>query len=492
MKILKKIFFITLIARLLIALGMPPSTDEAYYYVYSLYPDLSYFDHPPVVAWIGGMIPGLFNWINSFSIRLGPIILFTISIYLFLKLAELMMSKEESIMAASVFMLVPMFFLSGTFLLPDAALIFFWVLGLYVFKITMDAPILRNWFFLGVVTGLGMLSKYTAGFLYIGGIMYLLLNKKYRFLLLTPGPYIAVIVSLLVFSPVILWNIEHGFTSFLFQTSRVGISGIKFRYFYQSLFGQMGYLMPFVFFPAVYFAGKSLKERDELNTVVFCFGAIPVLFFMSASMFKRVLPHWPVIGYITLVLPVGKFYYELYKRKRKLFNKYCFCHILIVFVLIVLAILQVNTGILINRELPADLREKKAGVRDISIDIIGWKELEGYLKSSFSKDEIFLFTHKWYLAGHISFAVQGKYPVLCLNDKKSIRGFSIWQNQKEYLGRDGLFICTSKFFSYPESKYSNYFDNIKLIQAIPVRRSNKLVKIIYVYKCTNFKKTFLL
>lgn len=257
----------------------------------------------------------------------------------------------------------------------------------------------------------------------------------------------------------------------------------------------MVYLMPFVFFPAVYFAGKSIVKilkgkNDELNSTIFCFGTLPVLLFISVSLFKRVLPHWPVIGYMTLTLAVGKFYSELYKKRRKLFNIYSYSHTLIVAALICITILQVHAGVLFNRELPADGIEKKSSVRDISIDIIGWKKLNEYLQSRFKSDEVFLLTHKWYLGGQISFAVKGKYPVLCFNSKKNIRGFSIWQNQKEQLGKNGLFISTSKFFRNPEEKYNSYFDNIELIQSIPIRRSGKLVKIIYIYKCEKFKKVF--
>lgn len=495
MKTLKRLFFITLAVRIAVAVLMRPGADEAYYYVYSLHPDLSYFDHPPMVAWIGGMLPGLIGWITPLSIRLGPIVLFTFAIYLFFLLSKSFMSEGESISATAVFMVVPMFFLAGTFLLPDAALIFFWVLGLYAFKTILVVPTVKNWLLLGGVIGLGMLSKYTAGFLYLGGFVFVLIDKRYRRFLFTPGPYLAVFVSLMIFFPVIFWNLKHGFVSFLYQTGRVGFSGIKFRYFYQSLGGQMAYMMPFVFFPAVYFAGKSVVnllkgENDELNNTVFCFGVLPLFFFISVSLFKKVLPHWPVIGYMTLTLPVGKFYYGLYKKRKKLFNIYSCMHAVIVITLISLALLQIHTGILFNRELPADGIEKKGSIRDISIDIIGWEELNKYLQKEFAPDEVFLFTHKWYLGGQIAFAVKGKYPVLCLSNRKSAAGFSIWQDQEEQLGKKGLFISTSKFFRDPAEKYSAYFDKIELMRSIPIKRSGKLVKKIYIYKCENFKKIY--
>lgn len=479
--------------RLALAALMWPGADEAYYYLYTLNPALSYFDHPPMVALVGGLVPGILNWVSPLSIRLGVIILFSISIYLFYILAKSYITKKESIMAAAVFMVTPMFFISGTLLLPDAALMFFWILSLYLFRKTMMSPIIRNWLFLGAAIGLGMLSKYTAGFLYIGIFTFLLINRKYRRLIITPGPYITILVSIAVFVPVIIWNIKHDFVSFAFQTSRVGLGGFKFRYFYQSFFGQMSYLLPFVFFPSIYFAVKNLfliSKKDEVDNFSFCFGTIPVLFFMAAALFKRILPHWPLIGYMTLTLQVGRFYFSLFNKKRIIFKVYSFLHILIVILAVSLVITQIHTGILMNRELPSSGLEPRKGVRDITIDIIGWKELNNYLIERCNPDEYFLFTHKWYLGGQLAFATKGHYQVLCLNGIKDIRGFYIWQNQDKHIGRDGIFVCTSKFFKDPQEKYNAYFDSIELLKKLPIKRSGKIVKIIYLYKCKNFKKIY--
>jgi hypothetical protein len=496
-KPLKYIFWIILAVRAAVAVLLPPGADEAYYYVYALHPSLSYFDHPPMVAWIGGMIPEFVGWVNSFSIRMGPIILFSFAVYLFFLLGKALTGKEKTVFSTAIFMITPLFFLSGTMLLPDAGLLFFWILGLYVFKKILAEPVLKNWSLFGLAAGLGMLSKYTAVFLYVGAFLFILINRKYRKMLLTPGPYLSVLLGMIVFFPVIYWNASNAFTSFAFQSGRVGVAGIKLRYFSQSLGGQMGYLMPFFFFPAVYYAFKSafglLKKsygEDDKSLLIFSFGSVPVLFFMGASLFKRVLPHWPVIGYITLTFSVGELYLRLYKEKRRLFNIYAYTHSALVIFIMAAVILQVRAGILINRELPESGFAAKKDIKDISVELIGWDKLKDYLKYEFDHDENFLFTHKWYVAGQVEYAVRGTYPMLCLNKKKSITGYSIWQQQEKYLGKTGLFITTSRFYRDPSEKYKEYFDRIELTETIPVRRSGKVVKKIFIYRCENFKKPY--
>lgn len=487
------LFFAVLALRIAIAIFMWPGIDETYYYVCALHPDLSYYDHPPMVALTGGLIPVLFKWVTPLSIRLGPIILFSLATYTFFLLARLLLTQEESLMATAIFLVTPLFIISGTFLLPDAALIFFWILSLYIFLKTIMKPKTINWILLGILLGLGMLSKYTMGFLCIGVFIFLLMNNNHRKLLLTPGPYITILISMIVFSPVIIWNIRHDFISFLFQTGRIGGGGFNFNYFFQSVGGQIGYLLPFIFFPAVYFAFENLfklRRKNEFTVLFFSFGTVPVVFFLAASFFNEVLPHWPLAGYITLTLPVGCLYFNLLQKKKAFFNVIASLHILVVAVVIFVSIAQIYTGVLYNQDLTPTGVEHERGRMDISLDIIGWSKLAHHFSESNYSEDVFLFTHKGYLGGQITFATKGKYPVLCLNRKVDARGFSIWQKQEKHIGKDGIFICTSRFYLDPSKKYKSYFENIEFLESLPIERSGKIVKAIYLFRCENFKKVF--
>src|SRR5262245_45985053 len=53
------------------------SNDEAYHFLYTTHPSLSYFDHPPMtmlVAKAGILVSG--GWVHPLSLRLGFVLLF--------------------------------------------------------------------------------------------------------------------------------------------------------------------------------------------------------------------------------------------------------------------------------------------------------------------------------------------------------------------------------------------------------------------------------
>ena len=67
-----------------------------------------------------------------------------------------------------------------------------------------------------------MLSKYHGVLLFAGAGVFMLASRRQRFWFATPWPYAAGLVALLVFSPVLVWNAQHGWVSFLFQGGRSG------------------------------------------------------------------------------------------------------------------------------------------------------------------------------------------------------------------------------------------------------------------------------
>lgn len=518
------ITLIVLVLRLCVASLMPLGVDEAYYYAYINHPALSYFDHPPLVALIGSVFPSITGISSPLTLRLGTIMLFTGAIYTFYRTTKLLLDQHTALFAAGTLTVIPMFFLvSGTMLLPDAALVTFWIAGLFFVVRTLQQPSWTNWLLLGVSGGMALLAKYTAGFLFIGGLLYLMLAKNHRSLLLSLKPYVCVLVAGLLFSPVLIWNLQHNFASFAFHFGRAGSSEIDLTYFYQLLIGNLAYLLPFFFFPALYYCGKytvhllislyqqgttilytPLSEEDsnaqnasedssqkiQIDLFLFCFGAFPVLVFLYVSLYDRVLPHWPIIGYTTLCIPVGAMYKRLFQSRPRIGYALLGGHGLLTITLMTLGLLQIYKGTLINKNIrkPDGTIEKEEG--DFSTKIIGWEKLQQYLDNQKQTDDAFLWTHRWELAGQIEYATRGQYPLLCLSKREDARGYAIWQNQQSFLGQNGLFITTSQYYTDPHQQYGTHFDRFELLRKIPVRRSDTLVNIIYVFRGYQFSRPY--
>ncbi len=65
---------ISTIIRLFLAGFIEFGNDEVYYWTYALYPDLSHFDHPPMVGWVIQLFSLNLFFQDEVFIRLGAVI----------------------------------------------------------------------------------------------------------------------------------------------------------------------------------------------------------------------------------------------------------------------------------------------------------------------------------------------------------------------------------------------------------------------------------
>jgi dolichol-phosphate mannosyltransferase len=197
--------------------------EEAYYWTYAQHPALGYFDHPPMVAWTvkaGTLLLGD----TERGVRLVNMLLWVGSCLLLWLTARHWFDERVATWSAWIFVVLPIFLGVGFIVTPDGPLVFFWMLTLYALTRALQQP--RYWFLAGVAFGAALLSKYYAVILAPSLVWFLLLSPKYRFWLKRWQPWAAVVLALLVFSPVIIWNSQHQWASFAFQTTRtVGQKG---------------------------------------------------------------------------------------------------------------------------------------------------------------------------------------------------------------------------------------------------------------------------
>ena len=144
----------------LIAISFLPATqDEAYYFYWSLFPDLGYFDHPPLIAWLS--TPSIWFPDNVFWSRILGASLNLLMIPLYLSLATKIHPDPKfrfNVLILSIFSLGGL--VSGIVQTPDLPLAFFWLLALHESYVAMtNNP--KRWITAGIATGLGIASKYT-------------------------------------------------------------------------------------------------------------------------------------------------------------------------------------------------------------------------------------------------------------------------------------------------------------------------------------------
>ena len=484
----------SLVVRLLVAAILGPGFDEAHYYSYSLRPALSYFDHPPFVAFLAGLFPNMTGTVSPLTIRIGAIILFTATGLLFYRLSRIWLPEKEALIAYCLFNFVPLFFFcAGTMILPDAGLAFFWVVTLLLLKrLIFDQARTGTWVLAGIMTGCSLLCKYHGALLGFSLALYLLVVRPNAFL--TRGPYLYGLSAVITSLPVLVWNVGHGFVSFAFQGGRILGASLSFKHFLVAVGGQTLYLTPFIFVPLVYVMWQTfvrgLLRKEEEYRFLFFFGTIPVLVFNLISVTKPVLPHWTLPGYIILMIPLARFIEEQWEKRPRLKRASAFL-VIGFFSLLALVSLHLHYGIFhLEKLVQKGWIPEKAFRADPTLDVIGWDEVNRYLtENGLCPEEWFLFTHKWFLSSQADLATEGRYTVMCFN-MNNPHAFGIWDSRLDMRGKNGVFICSNRYAAKPAEKFGAYFESISGPDAVTVNRSGVPSKTLYFYRCKNLLRRY--
>jgi dolichol-phosphate mannosyltransferase len=193
--------------------------EETYYWNYARHLDIGYLDHPPLVAWLIRLGTALFGD-TEFGVRSGALCCGAIASFFVFRLTRNLFGEASALAALALVQILPYFFLSGLLMTPDAPLSAAWAASLYFLERALIGGKSRAWMWAGLSMGLGLLSKYTIGLLGIATFGFMLVDPASRRWFRRWEPYAAVLIAAAVFAPVVIWNAQHDWASFAFQTSR--------------------------------------------------------------------------------------------------------------------------------------------------------------------------------------------------------------------------------------------------------------------------------
>jgi dolichol-phosphate mannosyltransferase len=207
------------VLRLVYAGSVEMMPEETYYWNYSRHLDFGYLDHPPMVAWLIRAATALFGQ-TEFGVRAGALLCGAITSIFVYKLTRNLFGAATALAALLLVQALPFFFLSGLLMTPDAPLAAAWAASLYFLERALIGNRSRAWWFAGVSLGVGMISKYSIALLGLVAVAFMAWDRQSRRWWARSGPYVGALLALAVFSPVIVWNAQHEWASFAFQTSR--------------------------------------------------------------------------------------------------------------------------------------------------------------------------------------------------------------------------------------------------------------------------------
>ena len=286
--------------RLAVAATMPLSADEAYYWVWSRALAPGFPDHPPMVAlWIrlGTAMAGE----TALGVRLlGPLAAAAGSVLLASAAEALFPGRRLGVPAAVILNATLMLGVGAVTMTPDTPLLFFGTLALWALaRVQADG---RWWLAVGAAGGLALDSKYTGALLGVGILLWLSwvpgLRAAFRTVWLWAGGGIAALLVL----PVIVWNGQHGWASFVRQGGRAGDwrPGAAVQHVTELLAGQVGLATPalFVMFGAgLWMAGRRAAARDPAWSLLAALSLPGLLLFLQHAIGDRVQANWVAVVY---------------------------------------------------------------------------------------------------------------------------------------------------------------------------------------------------
>lgn len=191
--------------------GMNLYLDEAYYLSWSRDLALGYYSKPPMIAWTLALFTSVCGE-GELCIKASAFFWYGVAAIFVALLAVRLFGREFGTPSGLVFYTMPAVgFLSMT-ASTDAPLLAFWAISLWLFSLALDERP-GAWPALGVAIGLGLLSKYTMLVFPLSMLLYLLLSREDRSWLRMSGPWVALLIALVVLSPNLWWNYANGFPS---------------------------------------------------------------------------------------------------------------------------------------------------------------------------------------------------------------------------------------------------------------------------------------
>jgi undecaprenyl-diphosphatase len=397
-----------------------------------------------------------------FGIRIMAVVFSALSSIILYIFGKTIYNKKVGLYSAILLQIIPLFSTFGVLFTIDSPFIFFWILSLFLIwkAINRNAlSVMRNelkeneinpshitdypprinyssliyWVLLGLSIGLGLLTKYTMAFFYPCAILFLLLSKENRRLLTTKSPYIAFLISLIVFSPVIIWNANHDWITLKHTAGQAHIAEgiqISLKSFFEFLVSQFGVITPLLLILMAVSIYKLRKKRE--GAFLFWFSIPVIVFFLLKSLQAKVQANWALPAYLTGIIAFSVLYMKEFYFRGKAIR-----------ILIVTAILLSTTVTAVAHypsilNLPVKL--------DPTSRLCGWKELGVEVTRLYEQmsatSPVFIFSDSYQVSSELAFYAKGHPVTYCINLGRRMNQYDIWPGFNQLLHYNAIYVRT--------------------------------------------------
>lgn len=327
-------------------------------------------------------------------------------------------------------------------------------------------------------------SKYQAVFLLVGVLLYVVfINRSW---LKDWSFYLSFFFPLITISLIGYWNYQNDFISYKFHNNRVSLFSSSFNMgsFLREIFGQMGYNNPYVFFSTFIMIVAIIRKKFIFKKKLlwlFIFFSFPlILTTIYLSLYKDTLPHWSGISYVTLLPLLSVYIHKNKNIKRNLIRGGVFLMMLLIFTCI-----EVNKGWFLP--IQENINKEEFNNKDAVMDIYGWKKISTKITQLLelkNLKSIPIISDKWFPLAHIDYYIArpNQMDVYGMGELSNIHKY-YWINKKKkkLTSKKFLYLTDSRNYRSPKDVYGKSFNQYNLLNTIPIKRNDKIVKYVFLY-----------
>ncbi len=465
--------------------------DEAYYWQWSRYLALGYHDHPPLTAWGIWLATQLLGH-TEFAVRLPTVLALTLaSVYLCL-LAMHWFFWRTALQVALLTQGVLLMTGSALIATPDGMLLLCWAGACYHAARAVERDTLLQWLGTGLWFGLGMLSKYTMLLFLPSLFLTMLCTADYRQRLRSIRPWLGLVVGCLLFTPVILWNMENNWVTFrhvLFQSG--GDQGMSLTLsFLPVFFGAQAALVSPVIFLFILVAwikgGNGRQISGPQASFLIWMSLTTFLIFTLLALRIRIYGNWPAPAYLTAFVLIAALYSPgQVGENRKISSQYrlWWFGLSLTFLASLLILAQLLYPVLpLRAELDRVAKETRGW--DVLGELVD-KELQGMPHP----EETFVFGLRYQFASELAFYMKGQPRTVSINRWSRPNVYDFWFQDEMLLGQDavGIFEHEPVITVLPE-----VFERVDPVVQISLKRTGpwfgeEELHTLYLARCYGFK-----
>jgi 4-amino-4-deoxy-L-arabinose transferase-like glycosyltransferase len=463
--------------RLVFTIFMGIMPQDAYYDLYAQHLDLSYYDHPPMIAYLLRFFTALFGK-KVFVLKLADTIVTIMTVFAFYFLAKKFLSENKTWMATALLLSTFMISILSLVSTPDVPLMFCWTISLNCLHEAIWKRKNIYWIWAGIFTGLSFDSKYTALFILIGLIGFLLIAKPYRKLLISHWFVLYLFCFSVIILPVVIWNIRNGYASFKFQSEGRVKEGIQIdpMGFLGVIGHQSAILLPILFLSFAYFIFRICRKygirfaRIPTDLLFLLSFFIPLfLGFFLISFIYLVKLNWMMPAYITGIIWLARYWNKKWLRYQLIFSFILHLALAVEVIFYIVPVHSDDTW-------------------------FGWKDFSTQVETVRKQyPDAFIFSADDYkTAAVLNFYMNEMVYSKNIVGERALQFDFIGTDLSRLNGKDAIFIDSNPRFSNLNNEnnlapfYYSYFDRIIPMKPILVEKNGRVERKFSVFLCKNY------